>query len=402
MLTAWGVVAVASDLNAVVARIYEASVEADGLDRLAGIVAGALGTRSGLLTLLNRPEPGQLALPTVVGLPSATANFDDWARTAYAEHYHGCNIWFERGVRRGFPAIVLSHELVPPEELLRSEWYEYCQRLDAFHVLGAQFHVSGELSGQFGAQRPRHSRGFDESSRRTMSLLLPHLQRALQIKVRLGLCERLSAVTLDLLERAGIAVMMLDESRRLLFANPLADRMLGRQSGLHMARGRVSAGSPATEVFERLVREAAQTSAGKGLHAGGMLNVSGADGTASRVFVSPLPPDHLPCGTGIPAVLILASDAAGAPRPPADQLREAFGLTPAEAQLLAALVGGENPSDYADRLGISIDTVRTHVKRVLGKTGFHRQVDLVGAIASDVLLRLDSRSTDAPAQLEEA
>lgn len=384
-----GFVAVATDLNDVVARIYEASVEANGLDKLAGIVAGALGCRSGLLALLNRPEPGQLALPTVVGLPSATANFDDWARTAYAEHYHGCNIWFERGVRRGFPAIVLGHELVPPEELLRSEWYEYCQRLDAFHVLGAQFHVSGELSAQFGAQRPRHSRGFDESSRRTMSLLLPHLQRALQIKVRLGLCEQLSAVTLDLLERAGIAVMMLDESRRLLFANPLADRMLRRQSGLHMARGRVSADSPATETFDRLLREAAQTSAGKGLNAGGMLKVRGADGRTTRLFVSPLPPDHLRCGTAVPAVLILASDSAGVLRPAADHLREAFGLTRAEGQLLGALVGGESPSEYAQRLGISVETVRTHVKRVLSKTGYHRQVDLVSAVASDVLLRID-------------
>lgn len=379
--------AVATDLNAVVARIYESSVEADGLDKLAGIVAGALGSRSGLLSLLNRPEPGQLALPTVVGLPSATANFDDWARTAYAEHYHGCNIWFERGVRRGFPAIVLGHELVPPEELLRSEWYEYCQRLDAFHVLGAQFHVSGELSAQFGAQRPRHARGFDESSRRTMSLLLPHLQRALQIKVRLGLCEQLSAVTLDLLERAGIAVLLLDESRRLLFANPLGDRLLGGGSGLHMARGRVSANSPYTEAFDRLVREAARTSAGKGLHAGGMINVRGTDGRAGRVFVSPLPRDHLACGTAAPAVLILASNS-GAPRPAADHLREAFGLTRAEGQLLAALVGGENPSDYAERSGISIETVRTHLKRVLSKTGHHRQIDLIGAVASDVLLRV--------------
>src|SRR5688500_8708102 len=164
-----------SDLPAVIAEIYEASVDAGGLDKLAGVVAGSLGTRSGFLALLARPEEGQLALPAIVGLPSATDNFDEWARAAYAEHYHRCNVWFEAGVRKGFPAIVLGQELLPDHQLMRSEWYEYCHRLGAFHVLGAQFHLDRCLSVQFGAHRPRHSNPFDENSRRKMSLLLPHL-----------------------------------------------------------------------------------------------------------------------------------------------------------------------------------------------------------------------------------
>lgn len=384
----------ASDLNAAIARIYESSIESDGLDRLAETVAEALGSSSGLLSLLDRPAPGQDSLPSVVGLPSATANFDDWARSAYAEHYHHCNIWFERGVKRGFPAIVLSHELVAPEELLKSEWYDYCQRLDTFHVLGAQFHVTDTLSAQFGAQRPRRSRPFDESSRRRMSLLLPHLQRALQIKMRLGVCDQFQAVTLDLLERAGIAVFLLDESRRLLFANRLAEQILERRSGLRLVGGRVSLDAGSAAAFDHLIRETALTSGGRGLHSGGTLNLLGGDGTATRLFISPLARDHVPCGSRSPAVLMLASDAASVPWPAADSLRDAFDLTRAEAQLLAAVVGGQDLPGYADSHGVSIETARTHLKRVLNKTGYHRQLDLVRALASDVLLRLDCGATD--------
>jgi DNA-binding CsgD family transcriptional regulator len=378
----------------VVAEIYEASVDADGLDKLAGVVAGALGTRSGFLALLARPEEGQLDLPAIVGLPSATENFDDWARSAYADHYHDCNIWFERGVKRGFPAIVLSQELVPGDQLVRSEWYEYCQRLDTFHVLGAQFHLDRRLSVQFGAQRPRRADAFDEASRRKMSLLVPHLQRALQIMIRLGLSDQVRTVSFDLLERLGLGVLILDGGRRLLFANRAAEQVLEQGTALSVRDGRVSASAAAARGFERLVEEATRTSAGDGMSAGGNLDVD-ADEEKLRLFVAPVPRYHVALGLSVPAVLVLLGDPSGAPATHADELRKAFGLTRAEAQLLAALMLGERLADYSARRGISLGTVRTHLKRLLGKTGHHRQVDLVRAVARDPLLRVLHESAAA-------
>lgn len=376
------------DLHAVVSEIYAAALEANGLDNLAAVIAEALGTRSGLLSLLHRPEPGQCALPAIVGLPSATENFDDWARTAYAEHYHQCNLWFERGIKKGFPAIVLSQELTDPDELVRSEWYEYCRKLDTFHVLGAQFHVNGQFSGQFGAQRPRELASFDETSRRTMSLLLPHLQRALQIHLRLSLHDQVQAVTLDLLERVGFGVIILDEAKRLLFANPLAERVLDEASGLRVSKGRLCVPAHSARSFEHIVDEAARTSSSKGVGAGGMLNVPVHGGETLRLLISPLPRDRVAFAVAAPAVLVLLGDPyAAAPRP-ADKLRKAFRLTHAEALLLSALLSGERLSQYADRVGISIGTVRTHLKHLLAKTGHHRQVDLVRAVSSDPLLRI--------------
>ena len=172
-----------------------------------------------------------------------------------------------------------------------------------------------------------------------MSLLLPHLQRALQIKARLGVCDQFQAVTLDLLERAGIAVFLLDESRRLLFANRLAEQILERRSGLRLVGGRVSVDTGSAAAFDHLVKETALTSGGRGLHPGGTLNMLSGDGMTTRLFISPLARDHVPCGSRSPAVLMLASDAASVPWPPAESFRDAFGLTCAEAQLLAALVG---------------------------------------------------------------
>lgn len=386
------------DLHVVVSEIYAVALEANGLDKLAALIAEALGARSGLLALLDRPEPGQCALPAIVGLPSATENFDGWARTAYAEHYHQCNLWFERGIKRGFPAIVLSQELADPNELVRSEWYEYCRKLDTFHVLGAQFHVNGQFSGQFGAQRPRRAKSFDEASRRKMSLLLPHLQRALQIQLRLGLYEQLQAVTLHFLERVGLGVLILDEAKRLLFANRLAEHVLEEENGLRLSKGRLRVPAKSARSFDHLVDEAVRTSSGNGVGAGGMLNVPVRGGEALRVFISPLPRDRVAFGLAAPTVLVLLGDPDTAAPTPADGLRQAFSLTRAEARLLTALLSGERLSHYADRVGISIGTGRTHLKHLLAKTGHHRQVDLVRAVFTDPVLRFGSGTLSARRQ----
>jgi len=47
--------------------------------------------------------------------------------------------------------------------------------------------------------------------------------------------------------------------------------------------------------------------------------------------------------------------------------REAFGLTPAEADVVRALMEGETAGDVAGRLQISLGTVRTHIRNAYAK-----------------------------------
>ncbi len=61
----------------------------------------------------------------------------------------------------------------------------------------------------------------------------------------------------------------------------------------------------------------------------------------------------------------------------ASMLMQVFALTAAEARLAQALVGGATLDDCAQRFCVSINTVRTQLRGVLGKTGCKRQADLV-------------------------
>lgn len=62
------------------------------------------------------------------------------------------------------------------------------------------------------------------------------------------------------------------------------------------------------------------------------------------------------------------------------RLQQRFGFTPAEARVAAALAAGASVSEMAQRLGVQVNTVRSHVKQVLGKTGTVGQVQAVAVM----------------------
>lgn len=62
------------------------------------------------------------------------------------------------------------------------------------------------------------------------------------------------------------------------------------------------------------------------------------------------------------------------------RLQKAFGFTPAEARVAAALAAGESAAGMARRLGVQVNTVRAHIKQVLGKTGTVGQAQAVAAM----------------------
>lgn len=85
-------------------------------------------------------------------------------------------------------------------------------------------------------------------------------------------------------------------------------------------------------------------------------------------------------GPPIPAALRLARKAGGEPfivveltdpaaPTPLDALADRTGLTPAERRVLEELKGGFADQEIAERLFVSVGTVRTHVGRVLSKLG---------------------------------
>jgi DNA-binding NarL/FixJ family response regulator len=89
-----------------------------------------------------------------------------------------------------------------------------------------------------------------------------------------------------------------------------------------------------------------------------------------------------------PAALVLIADLERQPKVLGRQLVDLFGLTPAEACLVVALVAGKRLEDIAEERGVRMPTLRTQLHAILDKTGTRRQADLMRLIVDLPAVRM--------------
>ncbi|MGB3866679.1 MAG: helix-turn-helix transcriptional regulator, partial [Xanthobacteraceae bacterium] len=77
-----------------------------------------------------------------------------------------------------------------------------------------------------------------------------------------------------------------------------------------------------------------------------------------------------------PRVLVLIVDPGASSQAATAAIQAVFGLTAAETRVAVLIAGGLSGPQVAAKLGLSPETVKTHLKRCFDKTGVHSQVAL--------------------------
>ena len=107
-----------------------------------------------------------------------------------------------------------------------------------------------------------------------------------------------------------------------------------------------------------------------------------ADGPGVVANVLPLSwrdaPNPLASMSGAAAVLI--QDPGQPPQFDSEALARLYGLTPMELRVSLEIARGQTLPDIASALGITINTLKTHLKHIFAKTGVSRQGDLMRLI----------------------
>ncbi|MBI4937424.1 MAG: helix-turn-helix transcriptional regulator [Nitrosomonadales bacterium] len=376
-------------LSEIIGQIYQAGTDAACADDLAPTIASAFDSESCVVYFRRNASDGKAKMPTLAGYLSGTANNDEKALIAYASHYHDLDEWYIRGWKKGTSAIVLGQELISTNAVLRTEWTDYLRMTEIIHCLGAHFVIEGDLLGLVGAHRPHGRKSFDEQDKQKMALLVPHIQRALQLRERLAMDGQRSTLTLDVLDGLAVGVVLVASDCRILFANQTAELALCAQHGFKVCKARLQPlDSSDARAFELMVSEAAKTGAGQGASSGGTLYVTLPGNAKLPVMVSPMKSGEAVLFPAIPAAMVIFSLPDGNLVISEQVLARCYGLTAAEARLYSALIAGQELADYAEAQKVGVGTVKTHLKSIFDKTGCHRQVDLVRNALSDPVLRL--------------
>jgi DNA-binding CsgD family transcriptional regulator len=188
----------------------------------------------------------------------------------------------------------------------------------------------------------------------------------------------IAAAATAALDQLDQGVALIDGVCRVSFANQQAQAICGESDGLALEGDRlVATSSPVAISLNSALKDAISEGRTSSLRV---------ERSAGR---RPLSLQITPLRSGVEGkegdgALVLISDSHQRAIPPKERLMTLYRLTPAEAGVAQLLLRGRDLATAALDLGISVETVRTHVRRILGKTGARRQSDLMLLLLREV------------------
>lgn len=290
-------------------------------------------------------------------------------------YYSRISPWIPLVLKAEQGDVGLSHEVVPDREYRKSEYYQgFGRRIDQHYGLAGIVLKSPAMVSVIGSVRYGRLGSSTEDDRKLLQALMPHLARSLRMQTEFMKLEAQAASLLDCLDQLARGFVILDQRGRVVRANRAAERMAGQLDGLHLScEGLGAAVSKESAALQKLIHEAAQSAAGCGLSSGGTIVISRPSGR--RPWIAVVSPHKVSDGKGYAAVLLI--DQEETPQPSARIVAQLFGFTHSETKLALLLAQGIRLEDASIQLKITMNTARTHTRRILDKTGLRRQTDLV-------------------------
>lgn len=352
-----------ADLEGLVARIHAASLSPEHLVPTIQAIADALDADAGVL-LLQDGRHARLSVNVMTG----RINSKD-AAARFEQELAFC------------PESPLSADIVT--ELDRPTatplWKAALGNVAEYGLTVAV----GER-GLLGLFRSAAKSPFDDRACAQLQTLATRIQTALNLLGRLADAESQHTVSAGLLNLMATPLAVVEGSGHLVFANDNAQRLLTEKCGLVLTGQGTLALDPAIvpllrtqQRFADLLALTAQAAlAGKVSVSGLVLPRAGGLGPLRVAFHAMM--QRTSFLSGHKPLVALHLTAGEQPLTiPAELLRGLFALTPAEANLLQALVQDKRLEDYADERGVSVTTVRTQLAHLFRKTGTNRQSELV-------------------------
>jgi DNA-binding CsgD family transcriptional regulator len=296
----------------------------------------------------------------------------------HQEHYHSVDVWGLRGVLLPSGSVRSSQSLCPLAELKTTEVYnDFMVRFGLEHGL---FAVVGQISrprgGAVSLFRSSSSSEFETDTEEILCLLAGHLKQAFKLYGKFSDLKAQSAGLEIALDMHPTGIFLLGSTGQVVLMNGAASALVLERDGLLATRTGLRAERPAeSSLLEKTIRQAASTSNGHGISAGGMMLISRRARPPLQIVVSPISKSALTYQAV--AAIAFVTDPAQRQRPTRDVLKARFGLTPAECRVALLLGDGHAPRKIANMIGVTDNTVRSQIKSIFSKTGVNRQGELI-------------------------
>jgi DNA-binding CsgD family transcriptional regulator len=321
------------------------------------------------------------------GSVSVTAGFAPEDIRTYVAHWAELDPWACSPVTRRLSsgAVAVGEQLVTLAEMKRTAFYnDFGRHYDVVRCITGMIEIEDRRVSVLSVNRSEQRPVFGQEETALLNQLMPHLQRALQIHRRLVNTQALADGSTTALDLLAHGVLLLDTAGRIMFANRTAEDVLRAHDGLMVHHKELfGARVNDTTALRTAIANAIATSGGAGTGAGGLVLITRPSGRLPlRVLATPVAQRHVLIGSAGAAACVFITDPERTPVPEAPHVQRVFGLSAAETRVATMLLDGESVESLADRLCISRNTARTHLRRLFAKTDTSRQPDLIRVLLS--------------------
>lgn len=310
----------------------------------------------------------------------------DECLTEYAEHqvYEDCRNEFI--IRNPTPEIQYDFMHIDERAMRRSGHYEWLAKYDWSYYIGGRVYEKDTTQVYYGVQRSKAAGHVDEKTIGLYRALYPHLHRAVKLTMAMRNAHVSSIAREHAIDSSTAGVLLLDGSRNLLYANSAAQEISCSGGGLSISttKGLRAVDHRDNERLQAVIRSVLAPD--RPDNSGGAKSIAITKRNSVRSYwVSVVPVSHRVTPEFLadrPQVVVMIIDPDRVVCHPIGQLRQTFGLTTREAELLHYLAQGVELEGAASAMKISVATARTHLKGVFRKTGTHRQAELLALLGN--------------------
>jgi DNA-binding CsgD family transcriptional regulator/PAS domain-containing protein len=308
-------------------------------------------------------------------------NIDTDYVASYESRYAGRDVWLRQEEHFRSPgAVWSSQQIVPDDELVATDFYrDWLAPQDLLHHLFGVLDRRGSVVTYLVFGRSERAGPFNESELALLRDLLPKMQRGFRAGQAFRKAQNIERVAMEALDAMPMGIVLLSGSGGVVGANLAARRIIDSGEVLSIVEGGlwVDWGWRKLRFRDLISREGDRGRRNRAEEVPAFSVPRSPGQKPLSILVVPVGEEDTPEAEDKPVAIVFVGD----PDRPVEidpaRICQIYGLSRAEARVVALLARGYRLDQVAEALGVAYETVRKHLKQVFGKTGTARQAELV-------------------------